>query len=400
MRRMRPTATVRAQSVSAETAFIILGKAKELERQGRKVTHLEIGEPDFDTPQHIKQAAIEAIRRGETHYTPTPGIPELRMAIAEDTKKELGVDVDWSRNVLATVGVKEGIFAILATVMEKGDEAIVPDPGYPAYAAAANFLGGKAVPLQLKEENEFRISSDDVNELVTPKTKVIVCNSPSNPTGSIADKDDTRALAEIAQDRGALVISDEIYKSIIYDGAKHYSPCQFADGIETTVVADGFSKKYAMTGWRLGYLVLPSRLFQATSKVLNVMTSCVSAFVQRAGTAALRGPKEPVLEMVRNYDERRKALMDEVAKIPDVSMVRPKGAFYGFVNLKRYLNSANMDSASFASRVLEQRGVAVLHGTAMGKSGEGYVRISYANSIPNIRQGIETLGEALRDLKH
>jgi len=397
---MRPTATARAQSVSAETAFIILAKGKELERQGRKVIHLEIGEPDFDTPQYIKQAAVEAIQRGETHYTPTPGIPELRQAIADDTKQQLGIDVDWSRNVLATVGAKEGIFAILATVMEEGDEAIVPDPGYPAYAAGVVFFGGKAVPLRLKEENEFRISSDDVNELVTPKTKVIICNSPSNPTGAVAEEDDMRALAEIAQDRGALVISDEVYKSIIYDGAKHYSPSQFADGIETTVIADGFSKRYAMTGWRLGYLILPNRLFEATNKILNVMTSCVTAFVQRAGTAALRGPQGPTLEMVRNYDERRKALIDEVAKIPDISMVRPKGAFYGLVNLKRYLEAAKMDSASFASRLLDRRGVALLHGTAMGQSGEGYIRISYANSVPNIRQGIKIMGEALRDLKH
>jgi len=396
---MKPSASRRAQSVGAETAFTVLGKARELESKGRKVIHLEIGEPDFDTPQHIKQAAMEALQRGETHYTPTPGIPELRQAIAENTKGELGVDVNWRENVLATVGGKEAIFAILATIVEQGDEVIVPNPSYPAYEAGVGFLGGKPVLLRLREENGFRASPDEVNELLTPKTKAIVLNSPSNPTGSILEKEEVRAVAEIAKDHGAFVLSDEIYKSIIYDGAKHYSPAQFADGLETTVIADGFSKKFAMTGWRLGYLILPSRLFDGANKMLNVMTSCVSAFVQRAGVAALRGPMDPVNEMIKTYAQRREALIDEASKIPDVSMVRPKGAFYGFINVKHYLDKAGIDSAAFASRVLEERGVALLHGTAMGQYGEGYVRISYANSVPNIRQGIQEMGKALLDLK-
>jgi aspartate/methionine/tyrosine aminotransferase len=395
---MKPEASGRSQSVGAETAFIILGRARELERQGKRVVHLEIGEPDFDTPQHIKQAAIDAIQRGETHYTATPGIPELRQAIAEDTKKELGVDVDWRQNVLVTVGGKEAIFAALATIVEPGDEVIVPDPSYPAYEAGVTFLGGRAITLQLREENDFRASPEDVKRLLTPRTKAIVTNSPSNPTGSVAEREDVKALAEIAEDHNALVLSDEIYKSIIYDGAKHYSPAQFDDGLENTIIADGFSKKFAMTGWRLGYLILPSRLFNAASKMLNVMTSCVSAFVQRAGVAALQGPRDPVDQMVKTYGQRREVVIEEVGRIPEVSMVRPRGAFYGFINVKRYLSRAGMDSATFASKVLEERGLAVLHGTAMGKFGEGYVRVSYANSIPNIRQGIQTLGEALRDL--
>jgi len=387
-------------AVGAETAFIILAKARELEARGRKVIHLEIGEPDFDTPQHIKQAAVEAIQKGETHYTPTPGLPELRQAIADKAKEDLGIDVNWRDNVLVTVGGKEAILAALASVIEPGDEVIVPNPSYPAYEAGVAFLGGRPVLLRLKEENEFRFSPEDVNELLTPKAKVIVHNSPANPTGSVARKEEAKALAELAMDHGAFVLSDEIYKYIIYEGAKHYSPAQFADGIETTIIADGFSKGFAMTGWRLGYLILPERIAEATTKVLNVMTSCVSAFVQRGGVAASRGSMQPVRDMVNTYAQRRAALIEEVSKIPDVSMVKPGGAFYGFINVKQYLNRAGMDSANFASKVLEERGLAVLHGTAMGEFGEGYVRISYANSIPNIREGIQTLGEALRDLKH
>jgi aspartate aminotransferase len=397
---MRPSASRRAQSVRAETAFTVLGRARELEASGRKVVHLEIGEPDFDTPQHIRQAGIEAIQRGETHYTPTPGTAELRQAIAEDTKLELGVDVNWRENVLVTLGGKEAIFAILATILEQGDEVIVPNPSYPAYEAGVRFMGAKPVLLRLREENGFRGSPDEVNQLLSAKTKAIVLNSPSNPTGSVMEKDEVRAVAELAKDHGALVLSDEIYKSIIYDEAKHYSPVQFADGLETTIIADGFSKKFAMTGWRLGYLVLPSRLFDGANKMLNIMTSCASAFVQRAGIAALRGPAEPVNEMVRIYAQRREALIDEVSKIPNVSMVRPRGAFYGFINIGHYLEKAGIDSATFASRVLEEGGVALLHGTAFGQYGEGYVRASYANSVPNIRQGIQEMGKALLDLKH
>ncbi|HYA21881.1 MAG TPA: pyridoxal phosphate-dependent aminotransferase, partial [Thermoproteota archaeon] len=320
---MKPSASKRAQSVKGETAFTVLAKAKELEAKGRRVIHLEIGEPDLDTPQHIRQAGIEAIQRGETHYTPTPGIAELRQAIADDTREQLSIDVNWKENVLVTVGGKEAIFASLATVLEQGDEVVVPDPSYPAYEAVVRFLGAKPVLLRLREEDEFRASPDEVNRLLTSKTKAIVLNSPSNPTGAVMKKEEVKAVAELAADHDALVLSDEIYKSIIYGGAKHYSPSQFAGGLETTMIADGFSKRFAMTGWRLGYLILPSRLSDGASKILNVMTSCASAFVQRAGIAALRGPKEPVNDMVRTYAERREALVEEVSKIPNISMVRP-----------------------------------------------------------------------------
>ncbi len=396
---MRPNASKRAQSVKGETAFTVLAKAKELEAKGRKVIHLEIGEPDFDTPLHIRQAGIEAIQRGETHYTPTPGIAELRQAIADDTKEQLGINVDWRENVLVTVGGKEAIFASLATVLEQGDEVILPDPSYPAYEGGVRFLGAKPVLLRLREENEFRASPDELSRLLTSKTKAIVLNSPSNPTGAVMEKEEIKAIAELAADHGAFMLSDEIYKSIIYDGAKHYSPSQFAGGLETTMIADGFSKRFAMTGWRLGYLILPARLFESANKILNVMTSCASAFVQRAGVAALHGPMEPVNEMVRTYAQRREALIEEVSKIPSISMVKPKGAFYGFINVSHYLNQAGIDSATFVSRVLEERGVALLHGTATGQYGEGYVRVSYANSIPNIRQGIQEMGRALLSLK-
>jgi len=395
---MSPSASSRALLVGAETAFTILARARELEAQGRKVIHLELGEPDFDTPEHIKQAAIEALLRGETHYTPTPGIPELRQAIASTVKRDLKIDVSWRDNVLVTVGGKEAILVGLAAILEPGDEVIVPDPGYPAYEGGVAFLGGRPVPLQLKEENGFRTLPDDVTGLISAKTKAVVLNSPSNPTGSIVEEDDAKALAEIARDNDLFVLSDEVYRRIIYDGARHCSPAQFGSGLENTIVVDGFSKTFAMTGWRLGYLILPSRLQEAAAKILNIMSSCVSPFVQRAGIAALEGPAEPVNEMVSAYRQRRDALIEEVSRIPEASMVRPRGAFYGFINLKHYLDQANMDCQTFASKLLEERGVALLHGTAMGRYGEGYVRISYANSIPNIRGGVQELGKALQQL--
>lgn len=387
----------RALQAGAETAFLILGKAKELEAQGKSIIHLEIGEPDFDTPDYIKEAAVKALNEGETHYTPTPGIPELRKAIAERTMQDFNVEVDW-RNVSVTVGAKEAIFVSLATVVEEGDEVIYPNPGYPAYEAGIRFFGGIPKPVMLKEENEFRMTSDEVNSLVSDKTKAIIINSPENPTGSVLSKEDIKGIVEIAKSKGIYIISDEIYKYIIYDDLRHYSPIQFDDDMQNTILIDGFSKSYAMTGWRLGYVITPNHLTQPLQKILNLVTSCPSSFSQIAALEALRGGLSSVKKMVEQYAARREVLVEEISKMEDVSMVKPKGAFYGFINVKDIIKKTNLDSSKLASVLLENYGVAVLHGTAMGSNGEGYLRISYANSIENIREGIKRMNKAFREL--
>ncbi|MEM3945685.1 MAG: pyridoxal phosphate-dependent aminotransferase, partial [Candidatus Micrarchaeia archaeon] len=372
-------------------------KAKELEAQGKSIIHLEIGEPDFDTPSYIKEAAIKALSKGETHYTPTPGIPELRKAIAERTMQDFNVEVDW-KDISLTVGAKEAIFVSLATIVEEGDEVIYPNPGYPAYEAGIRFFGGTPKPLMLKEENEFRMTSEEVNSLVSSKTKAIIINSPENPTGSVLSKDDIRGVVEIAKSKGIYVISDEIYKYIIYDGLKHHSPIQFDSSMQNTIIIDGFSKSYAMTGWRLGYIISPKHLTQPMQKILNLITSCPSSFSQFAALEALRGGLGSVKNMVEQYTTRRKALIEEVSQVEDISMVKPKGAFYGFINVKNITRKTNLDSSKLASILLENYGVAVLHGTAMGSNGEGYLRVSFANSIENIREGIRRMGNAFKEL--
>lgn len=377
---------------------MVLGNAKMLESQGRRIIHLEIGEPDFVTPENIREAAIRALREGETHYTPTPGMLELRKAIAEKTIQDFGVEVRFE-DVSVTLGSKEAVFAALASIVEEGDEVLYPNPGYPAYESGIRFFGGKPVPVRLREEEEFRMIPDRVNELVSDKTKAIIINSPENPTGSVLSREDVRGIVEIAKDIGAYVISDEIYRYIIYDGLKHYSPIQFDDNMENTVVIDGFSKYYAMTGWRLGYIITPRHLTEPVQLVLNLITACPSSFVQIGGVEALRNGMDAVREMVKQYAARREVVIEEVSKIEDVHMVKPRGAFYAFINVSKITSKAGIDSFKLASILLEKYGVAVLHGTAMGSFGEGYIRISYANSVENIRGGLRIIDRAFKDLK-
>ncbi|MEM2611207.1 MAG: pyridoxal phosphate-dependent aminotransferase [Thermoproteota archaeon] len=391
-------ASKRALQIEGESSFMVLGNAKMLESQGRKIIHLEIGEPDFVTPANIREATIRALMEGETHYTPTPGMLELRKAIAEKTMQDFGVEVRFE-DVSVTLGSKEAVFAALAAIVEEGDEVLYPNPGYPAYESGIRFFGGKPVPVRLREEEEFRMIPDRVNELVSNKTKAIIINSPENPTGSVLSKDDVKGIVEIAKDIGAYVISDEIYRYIIYDGLKHYSPIQFDENLENTVVIDGFSKYYAMTGWRLGYIITPKHLTEAVQLVLNLITACPSSFVQIGGIEALKNGMDAVREMVRQYSIRREVVIEEVSKIEDVHMVRPKGAFYAFINVSKITQKAGIDSFKLASILLEKYGVAVLHGTAMGSFGEGYIRISYANSVENIREGLRIIDKAFKELK-
>ena len=385
-------------AMGQEAAFGILARARELESQGRNVIHLEIGEPDFDTPDHIKKAATEAINNGDTHYTPTPGIPELRQAIVEGINLRLNLDLNWRDNVLVTVGGKEAVFASLLTVINEGDEIIYPNPGYPAYESAINYSGGKSVPLRLSEENEFRMTPEEVHEQVNDKTKAIVINTPENPCGSVLTETDVKGLTEIAEDHNAYILSDELYSSILFDDTKHYSPLEFAKSLDNVIIIDGFSKKYAMTGWRLGYAVVPKEVVTPMSKLLNNLTSCPSSFVQRCGVAALKGPEDSVRRMVGAFSERRDVVYQEVGKVRGVSAVMPRGAFYLFVNIKEVLSRANMNSEQFVLHILDRDGVATLHGTAMGSYGEGYLRISFANSIENLQEGVRRIGEATEQI--
>ncbi|MCS7135640.1 MAG: pyridoxal phosphate-dependent aminotransferase [Nitrososphaerota archaeon] len=386
----------RIYKITQEGAFAVLAKAKEVEARGKNVIHMEIGEPDFDTPENIKKAAMEALARGATHYTPTPGIPELRKAIAEKVSANLGVNVDW-KNVLVTLGCKEAVFASIASVVDEGDEVIYPNPGYPAYESITAYAGGKPVPLRLSEENEFRMTPEEVNELTTAKTKAIIINSPHNPCGSVLRKEDVKGIVEIAEDRNAFVISDEIYYPILFDGLKHYSPLSFTKK-DNVILVDGFSKRYAMTGWRLGYAVVPSDLVEPMIKLLNNMTSCPNQFVQYAGIEALRGPQDSVKQMVKAYEERRNAVMEKLKTIEGITYLRPQGAFYAFINVQKILSRVGMNSEQLVTRLIEDYGVAVLHGSSMGANGEGFIRISFANSIENLVEGISRLERAFSDM--
>ncbi|MEM1770133.1 MAG: pyridoxal phosphate-dependent aminotransferase [Nitrososphaerota archaeon] len=382
-------------NVTPETAFIVLEKAKMIERQGREVIHLEIGEPDFDTPRHIKEAAVRALERGETHYTPTPGIPELRQAIAEYLKEVYGVDYDWRNNIVVTTGAKQAIYAAMFTLLEDGDEIIYPNPGYPAYPAAAVCARARPIPYRLTMEDGFSIKPEKLAELLTPKTKIVVLNSPNNPCGSVMPREDVRGIVELAEDHGFYILSDEIYRPIIFDGLKHESPLNYASNIDRVIFVDGFSKRYAMTGWRLGYLAISKEIHPYIVKVLNIITSCPVSFTQHAAIEALRGPQEPVYEMVREYEKRRNVLIEELSKIDHIRFIKPSGAFYAFVDVSRVLKKVGMNSENFVMHLIENYGVAPLHGSAMGEYGEGYIRICFANSMENIRKGVKKIGQAI-----
>jgi aspartate/methionine/tyrosine aminotransferase len=393
----RLKAARRALEIEGESSFLMLGNAKMLETQGKRIIHLEIGEPDFVTPANIREAAIKALKDGETHYTPTPGMLELRKAIAEKTTKDFGVEACFE-NVSVTLGSKQAIFAALASIVEERDEVLYPNPGYQAYESGVRFFGGKPVPVRLKEENEFRMTPEEVNQLVSDKTKAIIINSPENPTGSVLSRSDVKGIVEIAKDAGAYVISDEVYRHIIYDGLKHYSPIEFDENLENTIVVDGFSKYYAMTGWRLGYVITPEHLTEPLQLVLNLVTACPSSFIQMGGIEALRNGSDAIREMVTQYAVRREVVIEEVSQMKGAHMVRPRGSFYGFINVKEITERAGINSLKLASLLLEKYGVAVLHGTAMGSFGEGYIRISYANAVENIREGLRIIRRAFKEI--
>ncbi len=388
----------RIRKVEAEAAFAVLSIAKRVEASGRKVAHLEIGDAGFDTPSHIKEAAIEALKRGETHYTPTVGIPELRQAIAESVKRDYGVEVDWSKNVVVTSGCKQAVLACMLSILDEGDEALYPNPGYPEYEAAAYMAGARPVPYRLTIEDGFRVDPDRLAELITPRTKLVVINTPHNPCGSVMSRDEVKALVDLAMDHGFYILSDEIYRPFLYDGEAHHSPLEIAKSLDQIIVADGFSKRYAMTGWRIGYALIPEYLMPQVFKLLNVMTSCPSSISQWAALAALKGPQEPVYEMRRGYERRRDLAVEELSKIEGIRFVKPKGAFYAMIDVSKLLGKLEMNSEEFVKMLIERYGVAFLHGTALGFYGEGYIRLSFSVTEDVIRDGLEKFKKAVEDI--
>lgn len=377
--------------LGTETAFEILAKAKGLEAQGRNIVHLEIGEPDFDTPVHIRDAAKKALDDGFTHYVASAGIPEVRERIAAHQTKWHGYDVDPNRIVI-TPGAKPIMFFTMLALIEPGDEVIYPDPGFPIYKSMIEYVGGKAVPMRLLEENGFNADIDALRSSVSDKTKLIIVNSPNNPCGSVIPKDELRQIAEIANKVDAVVLSDEVYKDFYFEG-EHESITQFPGMRERTIILDGMSKSYAMTGWRMGYGVFPEFLVEPISRLATNSVSCTNAVTQMAAVAAIDGPQEPVYEMVAEFKARREMLISGLNSIKGITCVTPKGAFYAFPNIR----GTGMTSSDFADRMLMEGGVALLSGTSFGDYGEGYIRLSFANSQENLQIALDRIQDFLSD---
>ena len=380
--------------LGTETAFEVLAKARALEAQGREIVHLEIGEPDFDTPPSVVAAGIAALESGETHYTPSAGVVELREAIAGWLQAHRGLAVD-PGNVIVAPGAKPIMFYALLALLESGDEAVYPDPGFPIYASMIDFAGARGVPLPLRERNGFDVDLDELRSLITPRTKVLILNSPHNPTGGVLAPATLREIARLARERDLWVLADEIYGEILYEG-EHRSIAREDGMAERTILLDGFSKTYAMTGWRLGFGVFPAPLVGPVTKLVTNSVSCTATFVQRAGVAALSARPPEVDAMVRAFRDRRDAIVAGLSEVPGITCTTPHGAFYAFPNIT---GLAAGDSARVADRFLYEAGVAVLAGTAFGKHGEGYLRLSYANSLPNIELALERIGAWANEIK-
>ncbi len=388
---MAPSALTPAKAIGrigTESAFEVLARAKALEAAGRSVINLGIGQPDFQTPDHIVEAAVKALRDGHHGYTPAGGIPELREAVAADLHRRLGAEVDPGL-VLAVPGGKVTMFFAVLMFGEAGAEIMYPNPGFPIYESVIAFSGATPVPIPLLEENGFAFSAADVLARITPKTRLIILNSPANPTGGVTPRAEVDKLAAgLAKHPGVAILSDEIYGQMLYDGREHASLLQYPDLRDRVILLDGWSKTYAMTGWRLGYAVWPKSLIESATRLAINCHSCVNAPAQFAGIAALEGPQDRVREMVAAFDARRRIVVEELNAIPDLSCIEPGGAFYAFPNISK----TGIAAKEMETGLLEEAGVATIAGTSFGRHGEGYLRLSYANSIDNIRTAIERMG--------
>jgi aspartate/methionine/tyrosine aminotransferase len=369
-----------------ESAFDVLSRARVLEAQGHDIIHLEIGEPDFETPAHVVEAAKQALDNGFTHYGPTPGLPELRKAIAEYVSKTRGISVR-VKNVVVTPGGKPIIFYPMMALLQAGDEVIYPNPGFPIYESMIGFLGAKPVPIPLVEERGFSFDLDVFRASLTDRTKMVVLNSPQNPTGGLIPAEDIAAIAEAVRDRDLMVLSDEIYSRIYYGDEAPVSIASMPGMADKTIILDGFSKTYAMTGWRLGYGVMPEFLAEACGKLMVNSTSCTATFTQLAGLAALQGSQDDVDRMNAEFRRRRDAFCAGLNEIPGWHCELPGGAFYAFVNVK----ATGRDSKEIADALLKEAGVACLDGGSFGEFGRGYIRFSYANSFENLMKAVDRI---------
>jgi aspartate/methionine/tyrosine aminotransferase len=383
----------RMARLGTETAFDVLVRARQLEREGKNIIHLEIGEPDFDTPENIVKAAVEALKNGAHHYGPSAGLPDLREAIAADVSARRNVAVDPSE-VVVTPGAKPIIFFTALALLDPGDEALYPNPGFPIYESMIQYLGAKAVPVPLREDQNWALDVDALEAAITPRTKLLIINSPQNPTGGTIPKKDLARIADLARRHDFLILSDEIYSRILYSG--EYESLFGLPGMkERTILLDGFSKIYAMTGWRLGYGIMPADLAQQICKLQTNSNSCTATFTQMAGVEALKGDQASTEKMVEEFRRRRDFIVDGLKKIPGFSCKVPQGAFYVFPNIKKF----GMPSKKLADLLLEEGGVACLSGTAFGNFGEGYLRFSYANSIQNIQEALNRVRNIVRNFK-
>ena len=375
--------------LGTETAFEVLARARALEAQGREMIHLEIGEPDFDTPSNIIETAGTAMREGQTHYSPSAGIPELRQAIAEYTAETRGVEVA-PEQVVVTPGAKPIMFFAILALVEEGDEVLYPNPGFPIYESMINFVGAKPVPLVLEEERDFRFDVSQLRKKVTPRTKLVIMNTPQNPTGGMLTREDLEEIAAVAREHDLMVLSDEVYERIVYEG-EHVSFLSLPHVQERTILLNGFSKTYAMTGWRLGYGVMPEELAVHITRLMTNSNSCTSTFIQHGGIEALRGPQDAPRKMVEEFRRRRDVIVPGLNAIEGIRCAMPRGAFYVFPNIE----GTGMDERQFADFCMEEAGVAVLAGTSFGEHGRGFIRISYANSIENIQKALANIEAAL-----
>ncbi len=383
----------RMNNLGTETAFEVLVKARALEAQGRDVIHLEVGEPDFATPENIVNAAIDAVRQGATKYTPSAGIPELREAIARRVSESRGITVKPSQ-VVVTPGAKPIMFFVILALVEPGAEVVTPNPAFPIYESMIRFTGGIPRFYRLREENGFRFDPDEFRSLVNEKTRLIILNSPQNPTGGVLEESDLAVIAELATKYDVPVLADEIYWQIVYDG-KFKSITSFPGMQERTIILDGFSKSYSMTGWRLGFGVMNEELAPHITRLMTNSNSCTSALTQWAGVEALNGPQESVGKMVAAFRARRDAIVAGLNAVPGLTCQLPHGAFYVFLNIK----GTGWDSRKMADYLLNQAGVACLSGTSFGEYGEGYLRLSYANSLENINKALERIRTAVEKIQ-
>ena len=380
----------RMSRLGTESAFEVLARARRLEAEGMDIIHLEIGEPDFNSPDNVVEAGSDALRNGFTHYNPSPGYMELRDRIAEEVSSTRGISVT-GENVVVTPGGKPIMFFVIMALIDEGDEVLYPNPGFPIYESMIDFIGGVPVPMQLHESMGFNLDVDQVAESITERTKLMIVNSPNNPCGSIVPEGDLERLAGLAKEHDILVLSDEIYSRFLYEG-EHHSISSYPAMRDRTIILDGFSKTYAMTGWRIGYGVMPVELVEPISRLVTNSVSCTASFTQMAALEALNGSQDPTERMVSEFKRRRDIIVHGLNDIPGIRCPMPLGAFYVFPSVEE----TGMSSRQFADSLLPEGGVACLAGESFGRYGDGYVRFSFANSIENIETALERIDKFVR----